>query len=327
MLHTADYGQCLWHLITNGDRATYRTMTTAELLRLDFCEQGDQLVIESAHLTPRVEGCLNISLAQALERHEADTLLHNSRQIGVEIRCFPQGETPKWTSTLGGEKDDAQDAIRLFDAVESVGFETLQKLSTLLAPTSALEEAGREVKQELNGILNYTRGLKSLQVTPCTKLLEDNLETVYNAVANVSPLAVSLFFDKETLTRDSKTRKKGEYFSITSAGVALWAAVVAHDGSLRFYRDQTWGINSLMRYVLNFRPMHQRGGIARSNLWFHNFGKRYRRREFNSVKYVGQDKLLRDADSLKIRQMKREYRRACVDTLRAMQNIAFTLVD
>ena len=324
MLHTADYGQRLWHVVTNGDRATYRTMDTAEFLQLDFCEQGDTLVIESAHLTPRIEGCLNISLAQALERHEADGLLQLSRQIGVEIRCFPQGETPKWTSTLGGEKDDAQDAVRLFDAVEHVGFKSLQKLSTLLSPTSALEEAGREVKQELNGILNYTRGLKSLQVTPCTKLLEDNLEAVYDAVAAVSPLAVGLFFDKETITCGPR---KGDNFSITSAGVALWGAVVAHDGSLRLHRGKLWGINSLTRHVLNFRPMHQRGGIARSNLWFHNFGKRYRRREFNSVKYVGQDKLLRDADSLKIRQMKRDYRRACVETLRVMQQIAPTLVD
>ena len=321
MLHTADYGQRLCHVVSNGDRATYRTMEISEFLRLDFCGQGDQLVIESAHLTPRVEGCFNISLAQALERHEADDLLRHSRQIGVEIRCFPQGETPKWTSTLGGEKDDAQDAVRLFDAVEFVGFESLQKFSTLLAPTSALEEAGREVKQELNGILNYSRGLKSLQVTPCTKLLEDNLEAVYDAVAAGSPLAVGLFFDKE------EGPQIGVRYSVTSAGVALWATVVAHDGTLRLYRDQAWGINSLMRHVLNFRPMHQRGGIARSNLWFHNFGKRYRRREFGSVKYVGQDKLLRDADSLKIRQMKRDYRRACVETLRAMQQIAPTLID
>ena len=324
MLHTADYGQRLWHLVSNGDRATYRTMETSEFLQLNFCDPGDQLVIESAHLTPRLEGCLNISLAQALERHEADGLLSLSRQLGVEIRCFPQGETPKWTSTLGGEKDDAQDAVRLFDAVESVGFETLQKLSTLLAPTSALEEAGREIKQEVNGILNYTRGLKNNQVTPCTKLLEDNLEVIYNAVAAVSPLAEELFFDKKSLTRGPR---KGDNFSITSAGVALWAAVVAHDGSLRLYRGNPWGINSLMRHVLNFRPMHQRGGIARSNLWFHNFGKRYRRREFGSTKYVGQDKLLRDADSVKIREMKRQYRRACVETLRVMQQVAATLID
>lgn len=324
MLHTADYGQRLWHVISNGDRATCRVMDTPEFLQLDFCRQGDQLVIESAHLTPRVEGCLNISLAQALERHEADGLLNLSRQIGVEIRCFPQGETPKWTSTLGGEKDDDQDAVRLFDAVESVGIETLQKLSTLLAPTSGLEEAGREVKQELNGILNYSRGLKSLQVTPCTKLLEDNLEAVYNAIAAVNPLAVGLFLDKETITRGPR---KGDNFSITSAGVALWGAVVAYDGTVREYRGQLWGINSILRHVLNFRPMHQRGGIARSNLWFHNFGKRYRRREFGSIKYVGQDKLLRDSDSLAIRQMKRQYRRACIDTLRAMQQIAPTLLS
>lgn len=323
MLHTADYGQRQWHVISNGDRATYRVMETAELLRLDFCEQGDRLVTESAHLTPRLEGCLNISLAQALERHEADGLFSLARQIGVEIRCFPQGETPKWTSTLGGEKDDAQDAVRLFDAVEFVGFDRLQKFSTLLEPTSSLELAGREVKNELNGILNYTRGLKSLQVTPCTKLLEDNLAEIYEAVQAASPLAAELFFDKETITRGPR---KGDNFSVTSAGVALWGAVVAHDGSLRRYRGQPWGINSILRHILNFRPMHQRGGIARSNLWFHNFGKRYRRREFGSVKYVGQDKLLRDADSRRILEMKRQYRRACVETLRVMQRMTGYLV-
>jgi len=320
MLHTADYGKRVWHVISNGDRATYREMETSEFLKLEFCQQGDQLVVESAHLTPRLEGSFNISLAQALERREANGLLDLSRQIGVEIRCFPQGETPKWTSALGGEKDDAQDAIRLFDAVKFVGFETLQKFSTLLAPTSALEEAGREVKKELNGILNYTRGLKDLQVTPCTKLLEDNLSKIYAAVEAVSPLAVGLFFGKE------EGPKIGVRYSVTSAGVALWAAVVAHDGSIRRYRDNPWGINSIMRHVLNFRPMHQAGGIARSNLWFHNFGKRFRRREFDSVKYVGQDKLLRDVDSKDIVQMKRQYRRACIETLRAMQQIAQDLV-
>jgi len=320
MLHTADYGQRQWHVVSNGDRNTYRVMETSEFLQLDFCSQGDRLAIESAHLTPRLEGCLNISLAQALERHEAEGLLFLSRQIGIEIRCFPQGETPKWTSTLGGEKDDAQDAIRLFDAVEAVGFERLQKFTTLLAPTSALEEAGREAKNELNGILNYTRGLKSLQVTPCTKLLEDNLAAVYAAVKEVNPLAAGLFFDME------EGPKIGTRYSVTSAGVALWGAVVSHNGSLREYRGKPWGINSIMRHVLNFRPMHQRGGIARSNLWFHNFGKRYRWSEFRSKKYVGQDKLLRDADSLKIREMKRQYRRACVDTLRAMQRFAAGLV-
>lgn len=294
-------------------------METDEFLQLGFCNPGDQFVVESAHLTPRVEGSLNISLAQPLERHEADRLLARSRQIGVEIRCFPQGETPKWRSTLGGEKSDAQDALRLYEAVMFVGFKSLQKLSTLLEPTSNLEKAGRKVKDQLNGILNYTRGLGDLQATPCTKLLEDNIEAVYNAVKNVNRDAVNAFFDKK------EGPQIGVRYSINSAGVGLWAAVVAHDGSVRLYNDRPWGINSVMRHVLNNRPMHQQGGVARSNLWFHCFGKRERRRAFNSVKYVGQDKLLRDQDSIQIRDMKRKYRRKMIDTLRAMQQIAPTL--
>ena len=104
-----------------------------------------------------------------------------------------------------------QDAVRLFDAVEFVGLIDCRSYQRCWRPTSRLKciEISWSVediaKQELDGklgILNYTRNQwnKSLRVTPCgLKLLEDNLEAVYNAVAAVSPLAVELFFDKETI--------------------------------------------------------------------------------------------------------------------------------
>lgn len=321
MLHTADYGQRRWFISTDG--GSVLELSTEQFLRLPFCQPNDQLVFESAHGVPRTEGSLNISLAQALTRSQALQLLDAAEHLNVQIRCFPQGETPKWASTLNIEKSDKTDPIILHAAVNTVGFHSLQRYHTIVKqPVGDLELAGRIIKQELNGILNFTRGLKDLSVTPCTKLLNNNLEAIHNAVNTANPLAGELFFDIKTITRGPRT---GTHYSITSAGVALWATVVDLQGQVRLHNNNPWGINSLMRHVLNFRPMHHRGGIARSNLWFHNFGKRYRRREFNSAQYIGQDKLKRDPDSIKITEMKRLYRRAVLDALRAMQSIAMTL--
>lgn len=318
-LITADYGQRRWYVSINGQPT--RIFETPDFLKLEFASPGDQLVFESAHGTPRSEGVLNISLAQPLTAADAAGLQALAISKNVEIRCFPQGETPKWCSTLGMEKNDATDPVVLFHAVQHIGFHRLQRFGTLLAPTTALELAGREVKAELTGILNFTRGLKDLRVTACTKLLVENVFEVYEAVRLTNPLAAELFFD------DKSGPRKGACFEVTSAGVALWGAVVDVHGVPRKYQGRLWGVNSLMRYVLNMRPMHQKGGVARSNLWFHNFGKRFRRREFANVKYVGQDKLGRDDESQRIIEMKREYRRAVLDTLRVMQQVAVQLTD
>jgi hypothetical protein len=62
-------------------------------------------------------------------------------------------------------------------------------------------------------------------------------------------------------------------FNAGSAGnapMSLFVAVYDSNGNRRLYKNKPAGINRIMRHILQQKPNHFRGGVARSNLMYHN---------------------------------------------------------
>ena len=123
--------------------------------------------------------------------------------------------------------------------------------------------------------------------------------------------------DEFKYKKNCATGKQGEYKLGKNTDVKLGAlysiicTLINSEGEIRI-RPETGdmpGWPYIKQYILKFTPFHQRGGVARSNLWWHTFrsvlnesGKKhgldYKRKvkKYDPVKDTWEDKTIRRGD-------------------------------
>ena len=265
-IFVADFGGNAWTIL-DGKSQTTTVMAVDDFASLAWLPNGATLVSENAHLgIPRND----LSLAQVYTAEELPEIYGRARRKRCVIKLFPNQLTAKARAMFGnGEKTDENDTKAIYGMVTQCPHLKLMNPPTSFVATQA-REAGWAFKDETNAILNRARRFKYEDPEDAiVQMLDAN---IYEIAAKLSPAARSIF-DLE------KTKKDGALYVSSSRRVKLYtiASLFFHpNGSVRLRPDtgavpgKTW----LRRNVLHTSPFHFRGGIARSNIYWHG-GRNY----------------------------------------------------
>ena len=320
-----DYGSGVFHVTSTNDKNMHEKYSHESFLTLNFCKQGDVIVIENGHLQARNEE-RRISRAQPYTFCQLERLKKNAEKKGVEIRLFPQSQTFRYRCTYFPEqlKCDKLDAQTLGLAASQIGTQFLQKFDPRPCGewTSFEHWAFVQIK-EMNEILNQYRECPEVanNFCPCIDLFEKNYFKIYKCFDeqyNANAFSSDVYNDSK-LWLLSKKRKIGE--SSASVLISLWCSLVDWNGDLRLFEGKQPSINKTWSHLLQNKPNHFRGGIARSNIWHWGFKASVLGKEFTK-KNLEDGKLPKDPNNkkyLKFKNLQTRYRHACKAVLRSMQ--------
>ena len=258
----ADFGTNNWTVLDSSTQAT-ATMSPEDFHSLHWMSQGDTLIAENAHL-----GCVrtDLSLAQVYTEDELTHLYNRASYKGCSIKLFPGHLTPKARAQYGGgEKSDDVDTRAIYHMVTTSPHVRLMN-PPMSFETTRSREAGWKFKDDTNAILNKARRFKYQDPDDViVQFLSANLKTI---AARLSLAA------QEAFDFDKISKRSGEF--LKSDGrinrlYTLTAFFLHPNGTVRKRPDtgNMPGIQWLRRNVLHTSPFHFRGGIARSNIYWH----------------------------------------------------------
>lgn len=320
-----DYGSGAFHVTSSIDQNLHEKYCHEAFLSLNFAKKGDVIVIENGHLQPRNE-TLKVSRAQPYTFNELKILKENADKKGIEIRLFPQSQTLRYRSTFFPEqtKSDKIDAQTLGLAALQIGTEFLQKFKP--RPSGAwtsFEKWTFDQLRDMNEILNQYRECPEIasNFCPCISLFEKQYFEIYKSFENQysqNKFSSNVYNDAKLWLLSSK-RKIGE--SSSSVLIALWCSLVDWEGDLRLFQGEKLSVNKTWSQLLQNKPNHFRGGIARSNIWHWGFKAGVLGTEFHQ-KNLPNGRLPKDPTDehyIKFQDLKTRYRHACKAVLRSMQ--------
>jgi hypothetical protein len=297
-------------IVRSDDPDKKQHINVDKFLTLGFAEPGDYVVIENAHVAARDT---RVSLAQPLTFEQLVSLRKAAKQKNIKIKLFPQSQTYKYRNTIYGvdsEKTDHNDAHAVVHGALHLGVDSLQNFEPKQSGVwTDYQQWCFSQKEEMNQLLNLYRIDHNCEDSTCLILFQKCKLAFDRALLELGGQGdeARRWFAKDNLKEDSKT----------SAPLALWVSLVAWDGSARRYRGRDIGINSVMRDLLGNKPMHFRGGVARSNIWHWGFKKICNQLD------VGKD-VPREPESFeyqKFQEAKRRYRRAMKIALKALREV------
>ena len=254
--------------IYNSDTDTCKTISHLDVLKLpEELESGTTVIGEYAHL-----GCprQKYSLSQPFTENLLVDLYDRFKLKNISLKLFPQQSTPRATSFSGLEKSDLNDPKAIYLLLQD--FPNI----TLMNPPSSFEiqdivQEGWTWKDTTNKILNVARRYSYESDEDKNSIfIKENIQHIYDSL---SPVARDVF----GFQLYKKTSKHGKQGSINLNKInmcqiySILAILRDFDGQLRLYRDTNNfpGNNFIKRYVICMTPFHFRGGVARSNLYYH----------------------------------------------------------
>lgn len=318
-LITADFGGNEW---TVFDGSAVHNYSPEEFLKLNWCPNNTALVIEAAHIaTPRTRK----SLAQVFEASQLKLFYKRANSRGIDLRMFPHSQTPKARAQAGFlEKDDAVDAqaLHFYIQQEPTVFQSLKRPPQSFSP-ELWREAGWTFKDEINIALNIARRFQ--YKTPgdvITEFIFNNLERLEAELSDNAKEIFGLYRQK-----NGSFYKSGPRSPQLSKLYSLAALLLDSSGSPRLRPDtqRPPGIKWLVRTQFASSPFHHRGGILRSNLYWHGF-RNYAISKMNTRKAGESGKTLSHYDfspaqTQQFRQLRKDYFLAHRQALAVMKNI------
>lgn len=265
----------------NGQATT--SLTHAQILDLPNKLPKDSLLVcEYAHLgCPREE----YSMSQPLEDVELKKLYDSCVNNYITLRLFPQKSMPRASSYSNMIKGDDLDPIAIYNLLKDFPSITLMRPPKSFMATKKIEEMWNH-KDITNKILNIARmkprnGVDGYDVEgknddKNTQWIIDNIHYIYE---NLSTEARDCFgFEFYSETKGSKENRgklkvksdKKWHFKMAQI-YSILAVLRDHKGNLR-KRESTGNFisnNDAKRYIFCMSPFHHRGGVARSNLYYH----------------------------------------------------------
>jgi hypothetical protein len=257
--------------IYNSTTDTCDVITHEELLNLpETLSAGSLVICEKAHLA-----ILRTRKSRS-QPFDADTLLdlyHRFEQNNVVLKLFPEMSTPRACSYSGLEKNDINDPKSIYLLLSD--FPEIQLMNPPKSfEATPLRQEMCEFKEDTNIILNVARVGNSKDnylVDKCGIWMVNNLELI---ASNLSPQAKECFnlTDKNRYKKgktgfklnNQEGIKKGQIYSVV-------CTLVDDEGNKRI-RPSTGelaGWNFVKQSVFGMSPHHRRGGVARSNLYYH----------------------------------------------------------
>jgi len=248
-------------------------LTKVELLdAIADMADGDILVGEYAHFgVPQV----GMSRAQPFTQDELLKLYDKCMDSGIKLRLFPQQSTPRALNRfeghkMGSAKDPDPDAEAIWELLQEY-----PEISLMTTPVDfmihAKRDEGYKIIARLNRMLNLVRGCGKegyMQKNDAIwQFLQDHLEDI---AKELSPTTLSAF----NLGEDGRYKKTGliNFNQIKLAQIySVLAIILEHDGSkkVRAATKKLPGWKFVKRYVIRMSPFHLKGGLLRSNLYWH----------------------------------------------------------
>ena len=270
----ADFGSnkvFVWNTDRHIDTA--EELTPAEFLDLPKrLEPGTRLIVENAHMAVARS---KYSRAQFFTKKELEQFSQDGRSLDIELFCEQQTGRARNDAGLV-HKDDKNDMLAMHLLTEKYPHVALKKMPMSLEP-SLVRQEGQGFKDDTTNILNITRGggdnAYTSQDDKLSLFLINHLEEIGQQLSDETKDVFRLT-DDHRYKRDCTTGKAGTF---KLGGVCLSqiysiaSLLMDCDGNPRL-RESTGklaGWNFIRRHVLRMSPYHRRGGVARSNLYYH----------------------------------------------------------
>ena len=319
-------------------------VTHQELLELPKLFKNTLFVSESAHLDrPRTMK----SFAQPFKVEELKRFKQMCKDNGNILRLFPEMLSYDVISDGGMEKSDENDPISLYQYLEK----NMDIIDVLKKPSedyeaSELRKEGWEIKSNMNMLLNYARrndyGKDDVNDN-IRNWLKDNIDDIVRGLDDNTKVVFGLdnvykmHNVRKGIRKGDVNLNEANMTAIYSIAAGLFEFNISKDLTVEYVprmREQTDklpGWKFLEKYVYGFSPFHLNGGLARSNLKFHNFntylGKRAVDNGYSMIKKKLNGKPKYQFDNMErqfFRQVQKEHKNACkqlfLNFKRVMQN-------
>jgi len=268
---------------TMYDGKNCRSLSHAEVLNLPYTlKSGTTVVCEAAHLaTPRTPK----SLAQPFSASKLQKLYQDFRENNIELRFFPQKSTFRAQKYSSLEKSDKTDPIAIYNLLQDFLQISLMKPRKNFKVDSVRQE-GWDMKSYMNILLNFARRYSyKHEDDKNSQWIRDNVEKICSQLSDQSKSCFGLGDDFRYKTTSEKKGFKAGDINFNKVNLNKVYAVLAtlqgqiiENGEMVCIVDQPIVRNSTQklvgwdfarRHLLCMSPHHMRGGVARSNLYYH----------------------------------------------------------
>jgi hypothetical protein len=254
--------------IYNSETDTCKIISHLDVLKLpEELDSGTTVIGEYAHL-----GCprQKYSLSQPFTENLLKDLYDRFKSKNISFKLFPQKSTPRATSFSGLEKSDFNDPKAIYLLLKS-----FPNISLMNPPESFqvedIVQEGWDWKETTNKILNVARRYSyESDEDKNSVFINENIQHIYD---NLSPIAREVF-GFQLFKKTSKHGKEGD-ININKISMCQIYSILAilrdFEGQLRLDKNTNNFPSNyfIKRYVLCMTPFHWRGGVARSNLYYH----------------------------------------------------------
>lgn len=259
---------------------TVETISHDEVLKLpEDLPRGSTIVCEYAHL-----GCprRKRSLAQPFSEDQLLDLYKRFEDNDITLKLFPQQSTPRAVNYAKGildlpgikykkpwVKTDLNDPISLHLFLRDFPDVSLMNPPRSFEPSAKREES-YEWKMDSDMYLNILRAGNEKYPIREGDFLSNNMQLIYDTVSETCRSA----FGFKLFKVNSNGNKKGDINLKSIKNAQLYAVLVQlldDEGNPRI-RKSTGKLPSwkfIKRYSIKMTPFHFKGGVARSNLYYH----------------------------------------------------------
>jgi len=303
----------------------------ADLLELPSKVKNTLIVSESAHLDrPRTMK----SFAQPFKVEELNKFKRLCEENGNVLRLFPEMLSFDVISDGGMEKSDENDPISLYKYLSK----NMDLIDVLKKPSdnyeaSELRKEGWRVKSNMNTLLNYARRNdygKGDSTDTIRLWLEQNIKDIVSGLDENTKLVFGFdsVYKKDNVKKGIRAGDINlndcNMTAVYSIAAGLFEFSITKDLNVEYIprlRENTKelpGWKFMEKYVYGFSPYHLNGGLARSNLKFHNFNTYLGKRAIENGYMVEKKKLsgkpkfqFDNKERQFFRQVQNDHKKAC----------------
>lgn len=254
--------------IYDSNTDSCKVISHMDVLRLpEELDAGSTVVAEYAHL-----GCprQKYSLSQPFTENLLKDLYTRFENKGISLKLFPQQSTPRAASFSGLEKSDLNDPKSIYLLLQK-----FPQISLMNPPSSFqiedVVQEGWEWKDTTNKILNVARRYSyESDDDQNSVFIKSNIQAIYDSLGDIGRDVFGLQLFKKTSKHGAEGSVNINKISMCQI-YSILAILRDFDGQLRLFRDTGKFPSNyfIKRYVLCMSPFHFRGGVARSNLYYH----------------------------------------------------------
>lgn len=247
--------------IYNSETDTTEVISHLSILELPSkLPSGSKIVSEYAHL-----GCerKERSLAQVFTADQLLKFYDDCKKNNIELKLFPHQSTSRACNYSRLEKSDLNDPKSIYILLRD--FPNI----SLMNPPSSFEltkdrEKSYDWVDDSNMYLNIARRYQYLSDEDAnTKFIKENADKIYNLISEDTRTAFGFELYKKKGTVNLNKLKIPQIYSIL-------VQLQTPSGELRTRkRGKLSGWKWVKRYALKMTPFHLKGGVARSNIYYH----------------------------------------------------------